>query len=218
MYFATVQNAIAFSFAYKVALKKHKFPFETRIGIHYDEMLIIKTPQHLVNANHKRISLEGIGKSVAARTMSICAGNQILLTHQAYLEYKSRINRNSSIPKDALIACIGLYQFKGVSKPEQVWAMGTQQIQLQPPPNGEKVKKISGPKKIKTKLRNKKLFEKIEYFFWRLSLIYIMFVFWYIWPFITSKQFKQSWNLDFWFLIPFEYINNTVIYILGVFK
>ena len=163
-------------------------------------MLIIKTPQHLVDANHKRISLEGIGKSVAARTMSICAGNQILLTHQASLQYKSRISQSSSIPKDALIACVGLYKFKGVSKPEQIWAIGTHQIQLQPPPNGEKVKKISGPNKIKTKLRNKKLLEKVEYFFWRLSLIYMAFVFWYTWPFITSKHFKQSWGIDFWFL------------------
>ena len=105
MYFSTVQNAIAFSFAYKSALKKHKFPFKTRIGIHYDEMLIIKTPQHLVEANHKRISLEGIGKSVAARTMSICSGEQVLLTHKACLQYKSRINQNSFISKDILLAC-----------------------------------------------------------------------------------------------------------------
>lgn len=218
MYFATVQDAIAFSFAYKAALKKHKFPFKTRIGIHYDEMLIIKTPQHLVDANHKRISLEGIGKSVAARTMSICGGEQILLTHQACLKFKSRITQNSSIPKDALIACVGLYKFKGVSKPEQVWALGTHQSQLQPPPDGEKVKRISGPNKIKTKLKNKKLFEKIEFFLWRIFFAYVCFAIWYCWPFISSKDLKEFWNLDFWFLKPFEYIDLCFIYILGVFK
>lgn len=211
MYFNNVQDAIAFSFAYRKALIKYKFPFTTRIGIHYDQMLIIKTPQRLVDANHKRISLEGIGKNVAARTMSICGPQQILLTNKAYLQYKKRLHSHPHIPKNALIVCVGLYKFKGVSNLEQIWAAGTQQSHLQPPQSGEKVKKLAGPKKIKTKLKHKKLKEKIEYFFWRFSLTYILFILYYLWPLISSSEQKKYWNVDFWFLKPFEYLNNLFI-------
>ena len=218
MYFNTVQDALAFSLAYRKALVKHKFPFTTRIGIHYDDMLIIKTPQRLIDANHKRISLEGIGKSVAARTMSICGPYQVLLTNEAYLEYKRRIYAHPGIPKDALIVSVGLYKFKGVSNPEQIWVAGTQQSHLQPPPDGEKVKKIAGPKKIKTRLKHKKLKEKIEYFFWRLSAIYILFVLYHLWPLISSPEQKRMWNLDFWFLRPFEYLNHLIIIIYNFMR
>lgn len=218
MYFNTVHDALAFSFAYRKALIKHKFPFSTRIGIHYDEMLIIKTPQRLVDVNHKRISLEGIGKSVAARTMSICGSQQILITNEAYIQYKKRLYSHPYIPKDALVVSVGLYKFKGVSNPEQIWAAGTQQSHLQPPRDGEKVKRLAGPKKIKTRLKHKKLKEKIEYFFWRLSLIYILFVLYYIWPLISSPQQKNFWNIDFWFLKPFEYLNNLFILIYNFIR
>ena len=218
MYFNNVQDALAFSFAYRESLKKHKFPFQTRIGIHYDNMLIIKTPQSLIDANHKRISLEGIGKSVAARTMSICGPDQILLTHQAYIQFKKRLNQHPYIPKNALIASAGFYKFKGVSNPEQVWAAGTEQHHLQPPPNGEKVKRLGGQKKIKTRLKHKKLKEKIEYFFWRISILYTLFVLYYTWPLISSEKQKRMWNIDFWFLKPFEYINDFFIIIYNFIR
>lgn len=216
MYFGNVQDAVAFSFAYRKALKKHKFPFKTRIGIHFAEMLIIKTPQNLINANHKRISLEGIGKSVAARTMSICSGDQILLTHQASIQYRSRLSNNRFIPKNVLIVCAGLYRFKGVSTPEQIWILGTNELELQPPQSNEKVKKISGPKKIKTKLKNKRLLKKIEWFFWRISILYVLFLIYYFWNFISSSRLKQMWGLDFLILKPFEYIDSFFNFILRI--
>ena len=43
-------------------------------------MLIVKSEAHIVRAGGKRINLEGIGKNIAARTMSICGEEQILLS------------------------------------------------------------------------------------------------------------------------------------------
>ena len=95
MYFYNVHDAIAFSFFYKKKLIQHKFPFKTRIGIHWDEMLIAKNSRILTEANHKKISLDGIGKNIAARAMSVCASDQIILTHQAYLQYKMKTSHKN---------------------------------------------------------------------------------------------------------------------------
>lgn len=215
MYFASVQDAIAFAIDYKKGLKKHKFPFKSRVGIHWDTMLIVKTPEHLVRANHKRISLEGIGKNIAARTMSICGPEQILMSKASYAKYKLRTTSHKSIPKNTLVACVGLYQFKGVSKPETVYALGFEQAHLQPPPNSEKVKKIAGKNKIKTKLRNKKFKELAYWFIKKLAFISLCYLFLLTAPFLSNHDAKKMWGIDFLILKPFEYIKYLYLYVIG---
>ena len=218
MYFNTVQDSLAFSFSYRASLKKHKFPFEVRIGIHYDSMLIIRNSQLLVDANHKKLSLEGLGKSIAARTMSICNADQILLTSQAYLSYKKRVHSHASIPRDAFIVCAGLYQFKGVSEPEQIWIAAFSEKSLQPPKDSEKVKRIAGPNKIKLKLKYKKLKDKVSFFFWRLSILYLLFFLYIFWPLLSSPTQKKMWNIDFWFLVPLDYLNLAILMLNNVLR
>lgn len=159
MYFATVSDAIGFAFEYKKKLRISNFPFKSRIGIHWAKMVISKTAQSMVAGGAKRLDINGVGKNVCARCMSICGADQILLTKDANLKFKEKTRRSSYIPKRAMIALVGLYQFKGVSEPEQIFAIGLTEKSLQPPPNGEKVKRLGGKKKIKTHLRNKSLKE-----------------------------------------------------------
>ena len=156
MYFGTVSDAIAFAFDYKKFLRVKKFPFRSRVGIHWDKMLIVKSEENIVRAGGKRINLEGIGKNIAARTMSLCSSEQILLSSAAYKNYKILGHRNNKIPKTALVALVGLYKFKGVHDPEALYAIGHIQMQLQPPPDSEKAKRIGGQKKIKTRVKHKK--------------------------------------------------------------
>lgn len=183
-YFSNVGDAIAFSFEYKRKLRQYKFPFRSRIGIHWDDMIITKTNSKLVKGGAKRLNIEGLGKNICARTMSLCGPEQILLSKSAYSAFKSRVRHNRFIPKDVLVVMVGLYKFKGVSEPEQLYALGTEQSQIQPPPNSEKAKRIGGSKKIKTRLRQKKIKEIVEYFFWRLSIIYFTYLVWALWPFL----------------------------------
>lgn len=207
MYFATVQDAIGFAFQYKRNLIKLNFPFQSRVGIHWDNMLIVKTAEHVVRAGGKRINLEGLGKNIAARTMSICAGNQILLSKAAYLVFKSRRVSNLQIPKEALVVLVGLYKFKGVKSPELVYAIGTEQSHLQPPPSNEKVKRLAGKNKIKTKLKHKKLLELFVYFYYRIGIlagIYFLYIFW---PLLSSQKQKQLWNIDYKIFKIFEYLD-----------
>jgi class 3 adenylate cyclase len=181
MMFATVVDAIGFAFEYKKYLRKKKFPFRSRVGIHWDKMLIVKSEAHIVRAGGKRINLEGIGKNIAARTMSICGEEQILMSSQAYIQYKKFGHRSNYIPKKSLSALVGLYSFKGVSEPEAIYAIGLIEAQLQPPPDGEKAKRIGGARKIKTRLRNKTLKElawwiTLKLFWISLICIFIFFI------------------------------------------
>ena len=200
MMFPSVSDAIGFAFEYKKFLRKKKFPFRSRVGIHWDKMLIVKSEAHMVRAGGKRINLEGIGKNIAARTMSICGEEQILMSKQAYMQYKKFGHRSNYIPKKALSALVGLYRFKGVSEPEAIYAIGLIQAQLQPPPDGEKAKRIGGAKKIKTRLRDKQIKELFFWLLYRVFFIYTAILFWILInisnKFHANSLFYQATGID----------------------
>jgi class 3 adenylate cyclase len=223
MFFGSVSDAIAFAFEYKKYLRIKKFPFRSRVGIHWDKMLIVKSEEHMVRAGGKRINLEGIGKNIAARTMSLCSEEQILLSTAAYKNYKKYGHRNRFIPKNALVALVGLYKFKGVSEPEALYAIGQIQLQLQPPPDSEKAKRIGGHKKIKTRLKHKKISEIFWYFTWKLFWIEMVFIIYFAFKisssFNSNDIFKFITGIDLnYFLEPirmiFEKIYNFFVWFL----
>jgi class 3 adenylate cyclase len=207
MYFNTIQDAIGFAFSYKNKLRDFGFPFRSRVGIHWDSMIVLKTSERLVRGGVKKINIEGLGKNIAARTMSLCSPEQILISENAYLQFKKRLSYHKYIPKNALFAFVGLYKFKGVSAPERIYALGIETSHLQPPANSEKAKKIAGPNQVKTRLRNKKITEIVLWIFWRLSFLFSLFVLIYLWPFLSSEDKKRYWNLDSELLLIFEYID-----------
>lgn len=199
-YFSSVGDAIAFAFEYKKKLKNNRFPFKSRIGIHWDDMIITKTNQKLILGGAKRMNIEGIGKNICARTMSLCGPDQILMSHKAHTVFKSRLTRNRFIPNDVLVALVGIYKFKGVKEPEIIYALGTEQSQIQPPVSSEKAIRLGGKKKIKTRLRQKKSKELIEYFFWRIGFLNLMFMVYLNWNLIKNEK-------------PFCYLDTVIIYI-----
>lgn len=224
MMFATVTDAIGFAFDYKKYLRQKKFPFRSRVGIHWDKMLIVKSEAHMVRAGGKRINLEGIGKNIAARTMSICGEEQILLSRSAYMQYKKFGHRSRFIPEKALTALVGLYSFKGVAEPEAIYAIGLIEAQLQPPPDGEKAKRIGGAKKIKTRLRNKNLKELFWWVTMKLFYISLFFISWFLVDtankFHANSMFYALTGIDLhyylgWVMPLLEYIYQILINILG---
>ena len=224
MMFATVVDAIGFSFEYKKYLRKKKFPFRSRVGIHWDKMLIVKSEAHMVRAGGKRINLEGIGKNIAARTMSICGEEQILLSRAAYMQYKKFGHRSRFIPDKAMSALVGLYSFKGVSEPEAIYAIGLIEAQLQPPPDGEKAKRIGGARKIRTRLRNKNLKELLWWFTMKLFYASIIFILWILSGIAnnihTNNMFYSLTGIDLsyylgWIIPFFESLYQILINILS---
>lgn len=218
MYFSTVQDAVGFACLYKKKLKEHNFPFASRVGIHWDSMIIVKADQKLVAGGVKRVNIEGIGKNIAARTMSICGADQILLSNRAYIKFKARLTSSKFIPKNTLIACAGLYRFKGVANPEQLWVLGFNEAGIQPPLSGEKATRLGGKKKIKTHFRHKALKEKAYYLLVllsRVSFIYMLVVFW---PFLASPEAKKLWGLDYLLFKPIECLDYYFKIILHYLK
>jgi hypothetical protein len=84
----------------------------------------------------------------------------------------------------------------------EIYTVGCSIESLQPPKGSEKVKRLGGPKYIKSRARDRKL---KEWFFWLLyrlafiSFIYLLCVFW---PFLTNKTARTILCInDNWFIL-----------------
>jgi class 3 adenylate cyclase len=169
-------DAVNFALSYQRTVPK-KTRLTTRIGIHWGRIIEVQQDELFVGAGAKRIELEGLAKNIAARTMSLCQAGQVLLTKEAFVNIKSRTNTRT--PKDTRYACVGMYRFKGVSTPQEVYAVGQSVESLQPPPSSEKVKRLGGPKYIKKRARDRKFLDWVNWVIWRagvISLIVILYV------------------------------------------
>ncbi len=104
--------------------------------------------------------------------MSLCQAGQVLLTKEAMKVVRNRTNTHT--PKGTRYVCVGLYQFKGVKKPQEIFAVGESIEALQPPPGSEKVKRVGGPKKIKSRARDRKIKEWVEWLAWRVGTVAVI--------------------------------------------
>lgn len=221
--FYNLGDAIQFALKYQEIIPK-KTPFNSRVGIHWTDIIEVHQEDKYTSAGAKRVELEGIGKATAARCMSICQEKQVLLTKSAHLKFKSMLNAQSYTSKTTRTVLVGLYQFKGVKSPQEIYAIGNTIEVLQPPPSGEKVKRIGGAKKIKSRARDRKVYEWVVWFNWR-SLIIIFFIFLYfLWPSIFDKEVRLNNNLQdyLWWgdniLSFFEKIESIVEKLIKLYK
>lgn len=187
--FEKLSDAVMFSLKYQETIPP-KTKLKCRIGVHWGKIIEVEQDAKFVGAGAKRVELEGLAKNIAARTMSLCGPGQVLLTKEAVNHLSSRIHTN--IPKDARLECVGLYKFKGVSKPQEIYAIGTTIESLQPPMGSEKVKRLGGPKYIKSRARDRKFKEWVEWGFWRMGFITILVYLYFLYPFIIYPS-KRHW-------------------------
>jgi len=207
MSFDRTIDAVNFALHYQQTVPI-KTKLNARVGIHWGKIIEVTQDELYEAMGAKKIELEGISKNIAARTMSLCEASQVLMTKEAFEVIKNRTN--AWTPKGTRYVCVGLYEFKGVRDPVQIYAVGTTIESLQPPKGNEKVKRLGGPKKIKSKMRDKKLKEWLAFIVSRgafLGSIYILFFFW---KFISNKEAKELWGLDYMILVPFEYIDKFI--------
>lgn len=206
--FETVSHAIAFGVAYQTEIPK-KTKLSCRIGIHWGSIIEVKQHDYYVTANAKKFELEGINKNIAARIMSICLPKQVLLSKQAIDEYKRYPAKK--IKKGTLYACVGLYKFKGVKKPYQIYAVGVENEALQPPPSSEKVLRLGGPKYIKKRARNRNILDWISYI-WKFITVFT-FLGWVLFLFKILINPHQRWIVGLPESIPL--LDQFIKYILG---
>jgi len=207
-------DAVNFALAYQATVPK-KTRLESRIGIHWGKIIEVKQDDIFVGAGAKRVELEGLSKNIAARTMSLCQRGQVLLTKEAIIALRKRIN--GGLPKGTRYVCVGLYRFKGVREAQEVFAVGVSIESLQPPPSSEKVKRIGGPKKIRSRMRDKKMKEHLWWGLKKLSFISIVYLFAITYPFLTNPSGRRLWGVDeyFWWM---DYIKILVDFVKSIFK
>ncbi len=193
--FDRVIDAVNFALHYQKEIPP-KTKLQCRIGIHWGSIIEVQQHDRFIAANAKRVELEGIGKNIAARTMSLCGPGQVLLTKQAMLVAKNRTNKHT--PRSTRYVCVGLYRFKGVKKPQEIFAVGETIQSLQPPPGSDKVKRLGGPKYIKKKASDREL---IDWCLWLYQWIKLYFIFWWLFGIIHtifSPHARVFIGLDFY--------------------
>jgi len=196
-------DAVNFALWYQRTIPP-KTKLQTRIGIHWGVVVEILQDERYTLSNAKAIELEGIAKNVTARTMSLCQPRQVLLTREAFRVVRNRTNRYT--PSSIRFACVGLYRFKGVSVPQEIYAVGESIEVLQPPPSTDKVKRVGGVRKIRSRARDRKLREWVEWGMPRLALFIVIWLTVLAWPALSSSSARRMWGIDylFWWV---DYVN-----------
>ena len=166
-----------------------------RIGIHWGKIVEVHQHELIVGVGAKQVELEGIAKNIAARTMSLCGRGQVLLTKEAMFKVRGKTNRHT--PKDARFACMGLYKFKGVRDPQEIYSVGTTIESLQPPKGSEKVKRLGGPKKIRKRARDRAIMDWVEWAFWRLGILATLFWIYILIPVVISPTARTLIGLPY---------------------
>ena len=203
-------DAVNFALLYQAQIPT-KTKLNCRIGIHWGSIIEVEQDELFVASGAKRIELEGLSKNIAARTMSLCQAGQVLLTKSAM---KAVMNRtNMFTPKGTRYVCVGMYKFKGVKDGMEIYAVGTTIESLQPPKGSDKVKRLGGPKYIKSKARDRKLKEWFWWIYWRLGFISFIYLLCVFWPFSTNETARQIIPISEWWFLPFDLIQGIFTFV-----
>lgn len=189
--FDTLVDAVNFALQYQKEIPP-KIKLNTRIGIHWGLIVEVMQDDVFVGAGAKRVELEGISKNISARTMSLCRAGQVLLTKEAMQEMKYR-GGNMFTPKEMRYACVGLYKFKGVTDPQEIFAVGVSVESLQPPLGSEKVKRMGGPKYIKKKARDRAFLDWCWWLTFRSGVVMCIYLLYTFYPVILDPS--KRWFL-----------------------
>lgn len=199
-------DAVNFALTYQETIPP-KIKLGCRIGIHWGVVVEVKQSEIYTMTGAKSVELEGVAKNISARTMSLCQAGQVLLTKEAMTAIKGRTN--SFTPKGTRYACVGEYRFKGVKETQIIYAVGSTIESLQPPPGSDKVKRLGGPKKIRSRMRDRKLKEWITWFLVRYCLILTLYVISTSVPILVDPTLRKLNGVDdlfYWIDYLLEFI------------
>lgn len=191
--FETPINAVNFALVYQRDIPI-KTRLQARVGVHVGDVVEVIQHELDILGGAKPIELEGVAKNITARVMSLCEGGQVLLTQAAFRAIHQKTNLET--PRGVRYAQVGLYRFKGISRPMVVYAVGLTHSSLQPPPSTSKAKRLGGPRKIKSHLKHMKILELASWFLYRfafLNLLYILYVF-LAWA--SRPEAQRCWGFD----------------------
>ncbi|MGE3320849.1 MAG: adenylate/guanylate cyclase domain-containing protein [Phycisphaerales bacterium] len=136
----------ALSFQHALASERWTQPLRVRVGIHLGEV------QQLAAEASGQAKLSGLAVDVAGRIMSLAEGGQILLTKSAFESARQYVRAHPPVmagsfggkreAPDLRWKAHGLYNFRGLDEPVEVYEVGAVGIApLKQPPDSEKVKR-----------------------------------------------------------------------------
>lgn len=189
-------DAVNFALHYQESIPK-KIKLNCRIGVHWGSIIEIVQDELYTMTGAKSVELEGISKNIAARTMSLCGAGQVLLTKSAMEKVKQRTN--SFTPKSTRYALAGEYRFKGVDDSIIIYTVGQTIESLQPPTGNDKVKRLGGARRIKSRLRDKQLRELIYFILSRSAIVSALYIISVLAPVVINRRARLINNLDLWF-------------------
>jgi len=207
-------DAVNFALIYQQTVPS-KTKLQCRIGVHWGRVIEVTQDELWVEAGAKRVELEGLAKNVAARTMSLCQAGQVLLTKDAMQRIRGRTN--AFTPKGTRYVCVGLYKFKGVKDPQQIYAVGDTIKSLQPPKGSEKVKRLGGPRYIKSRARDRKFLEWVSWFYYRLGFVASVFWFYLFYRVISNGMWRVTFGLESYFFWV-DGLNDFFMYVWEIIK
>ncbi len=135
--FDSVLDAVRYALDYHEALRTLSAqldqPLRARVGIHLADVILRENALSDIALGAKPIEVEGLGKPLAARVMSVAAGGQTLLTAAA----------RHALPDAGLrVQSHGHWRMKGISEPVELFEVGGGQAPFTPPPDGPKVYQV----------------------------------------------------------------------------
>jgi len=142
IYFENMQDAVNFALYYQINVPA-RTKLSCRIGIHWSNIIVVHQDAKYIQGGAKRLELEGVGKNIAARTMSLCGKNQVLLTKDAMDEFK-KLGVNKLTPKNTKCLFVGAYKLKGIKQYLGIYAMGIEPDSIKIPEDSEKAKRMGG--------------------------------------------------------------------------
>lgn len=188
MSFEKPVDAVNFALMYQKSIPK-KTRLNARIGIHWGKVIEVQQDELWQAVGAKSVELEGLAKNIAARTMSLCAAGQVLLTEEAMNSVQGRVNRFT--PSGTRYVCVGSYRFKGVSSPQTIYAVGETIESLQPPKGSDKVKRLGGPRYVRSKARDRKIMEWVWWLAYRLGFIAVL-----VWIYVLHGLWSTQFGRD----------------------
>lgn len=139
-----LRYALEYHEGLRVVSHDERVPLTARVGIHFGEVYMMENSTADVLRGAKPREIEGLAKPFAARMMSLAGPGQTLLSHTAFdLARRSAVG-NDAIPPEAQWIAHGLYQFKGMEEPVNVYEVGIPGVApLAPPESTEKARRLA---------------------------------------------------------------------------
>jgi len=131
-------QALSFAMQYHADLmelgQKFGVKLMARVGIHLDEVILRENSDEDISRGAKPIEIEGIGKPITARIMSLAIQGQTLLSRSAFDLARKTKDALMEDPGNFFWQAHGSYKLKGVEEPVAIYEVGRAGVEPRVPP------------------------------------------------------------------------------------